>query len=701
MKKLIYMLSAVLTATLLSVSCVDTTPDTEKPDEKPDDKPNTPEVVDPVFPTSIEVSLEAGESHTLSIEPNVDWSIELKYAKESTGWFWIQDGNSQVYSLNGKAGEKIDIVVMTSDQTDYDIEHECTLDMTMGDSTVTIARFTRGTIDRTFSLAYCVVEEGDYAYSEAGSDLQYQYEAPLTAENNDIPMMWNERTKDFRRSIVIEANFEWQLLEKPEWMLVMNTVTAAANTIVEVEIEGDPKQYPLEGAEGQLVFCAKSNVEATYTFDVIIPGCEDIFSIEGFAKEINANAIGEIYSETSGIGSWIPAEIGISGYVTGIEGASVYVFSQNSEGLWEEEASWVNAAFTEWEYGGEVIQSRELTITLAENTDGARRAMVMALPANRIPLYGSALFSEDGKTVAQEYEEYVVTYISQEEPVIERLVYVADEFAMAELGTTLVYHEEHWANGAYNTEEAYTLKYISQFAFGMPSSNLKTSFDVVSWKYYDFEGQEMSSSKSWIEVISTDERTICIDMFPEKDKFSSDAQNNAGVDNMGFVVLYDENGAKAFIECIFHEQEMNGEVNDVIHFLNPDAVSGATLVQVTSENVAELTELYKDWTSDGYQKMTLGEDIMTTNTYILTYNVENPTGVELYFEGYEYDPTMEEELCVISVMPASAKSWLKHSGTEDSVTVTMTKPDTENRYGMVQLREGWTIETILYCVPAF
>ncbi len=695
MKKLVYVLSAVFAAALLSVSCVDTTPDEENPGNE------TPDVVVPNFPASVEVALEAGEKYTLTIEPNTDWSIELKYAKESTGWFWIEHSNSQVYSLNGKAGEKADIVVATADQTDYDIVHTCTLEMTMGDSTVTIANFTRGTIERVFSLSYCVMESGDYAYSEEGSELQYQYEAPLTAESNDIPMEWNERTGDYRRSLLIEANFEWQLKQKPEWMLLMKTVTGKANTKVEVEIEGDPNQYPLEDAVAELVFCAKDNADSTYTFDVTIPGCGDIFAIGGFARETEANALGEIYRETSGIGSWVPAEVGVSGVVTGIEGASVYVFTKDSEGLWTEDASWVDAILSDWVEGGAVLQDRDLTITIKENTGDVREALVMALPAKKIPLTANELFSADGKTVAEEYEDYVVTYISQDKPEIKRLVAPFDEFAMSELGTTLVFHEESWANDFYKTEEAYTLTYISKFAFGIPASSLETSFDIDSWKYYDFNGDQMKEASSWLKIDTTGTRRLCINMFPEKDKYDSDAEMNAGVNNMGFVVIYDANGPKAFIECIFHEKEMTGEVNDVIHFINPDAVTGATLVQVTSENYEQLSEQYNDWTSDGYQKMTLGEDIMNINTYILTYTDAAPTSVELYFEGYEYDPNMEEELSLISVMPSSAKSWLSHSGTEDSVTVTMTKPEKENRYGMIQLREGWTVKTILYCVPAF
>ncbi len=398
----------LLAAGLALISC------TEKPVEQ---KP-----VEPVFPAAVTKALEAGETYTLNIEPNLDWTIELKYDVDATGWFWIQDGNSEVYTVRGKAGDKAVIEVCAGEQTDFDKVRTCTLEMTMGEKTQTIATFTRGTVERTFNLAYCEVEAdgSDFVYAEdADSGFQYQYGENLTGEKPAIPLEWIIRTKSFCRSILVSANFDWQLKSKPEWLGDLGVTGAEAGETVEFIIQGDPAKYPLDDAEGELVFCAASNREATYVYTVQIPGCKDMFEISGFAAETQANKAGEIFEHNiTGEGSYADAEVGITGTVMGLDNVKLYVFAYVTDGqgsYWdnsEENVSWINANLIYPEEDA-VLKDMSLNITVAPNDGKERKACIIAIPGDKAPADAFSFFP-DGQNIDEQYKDYVVTVLKQE-----------------------------------------------------------------------------------------------------------------------------------------------------------------------------------------------------------------------------------------------------------------------------------------------
>ena len=386
-----------------------------------DDKPVEQTPVEPVFPTAVTEALEAGETYTLNVEPNVDWTVELKYDADAAGWFWIQDGNSQVYTVRGKAGDKAVIEVCAGDQTDFDKVRTCTLEMTMGEKAQTIATFTRGTIERTFTLAYCDIEAdgSDYVYNEEqGSDIQYRYGENLTGEKPAIPLEWIIRTKDFRRALLVSANFDWQLKSRPEWLGDLRVTGGKAGETVEFEIEGDPYKYPLEDASGELVFCAVANKDAAYTYMVQIPGCKDMFGISGFSSETKANETGEIFVQNiTGEGTYEDASIGVTGTVMGRDNVKLYVFAYVTDGqgsYWdnsEENVSWVNAVLT---YSGEetVLRDHALNITVSPNGGKERKACIIAIPEDKAPAEAWSFFP-DGQSIGEQYKDYAATVLIQ------------------------------------------------------------------------------------------------------------------------------------------------------------------------------------------------------------------------------------------------------------------------------------------------
>ncbi len=677
MKKSVYILAAVVSALMLMVSC-------EKPGPDGPDGPNQGgEEVVPNFPEALTVALNAGESHTLSLEPNSDWSIELKYEAASAGWFWIQDGNSQVYSLRGKADEKVEVVVFTSEQTDYDRVHECTLEMTMGEETKVIATFTRATVDRHFELSYCKTEEGDYVYSESESELMYEYNEPLSA-GGVIPMEWIERTMSYRRAILIEADFAWQLKSKPEWVDDLKITTGAAGVQVEVEVEGDPAKYPLEDTSEEIVFCAADNMDAVYTYKVSIPGCGDVFSISGFSAETQANQSGEIYKEMMGEGSWSPAELGVSGSVMGIKGAVVYAFVKDGEG-WTADGSkteWITVTLAEWEEGGAVLQDRELNIKVSANeSDVLREAMVFAMPASVAPADAAAVFSAGA--VADEYKDYVVTHLSQfaEE---KGLVAVVDPVWFADDGSSLEFMEESALNGTYGTKEAYRLTYTSEYTG--PNSNLRSSFVIASWTAYDRNGTQLDAATSWISVMTVEselaDNAFRIIMDPAKDTFTDPKHT-------GYIVLNDASGAKVTLECVFEKPESGGDTGGSVSFADHENVDGAVLKYVNSTNLTDMNAAYKELGLNFDEDLAMGYDVS-----ILTYNSASPKNVTLNVPEYSY----------IMTMPWGVE-WLTYTedtdGAQKQVTITMEDPG-DDSYAQFQLCDkSYNIHTKIYCIPAF
>ncbi len=431
---------SLFAAGLALVSCTDKI-EQEGPDSSGDSNgTGKPEEVKPVFPEAITQALEAGGSYTVELEPNADWSVELKYDAESTGWFWIKDNAGQ-FTVRGKAGEKASVTVCAGDQTDFDSVHSCTLEMTMGEETKTIATFTRGTVERTFSLVYCKVEDNgsDYMYNTTeGSDLKYEYEAAAEDGNVTIPLTWLVRTQDFRRSVLISANFDWRLKSKPEWMADLLVPSGLAGEQVEMDVEGDPMYYPLEDATGKLVFCAKDNTGAEYEFTVQIPGCRSVFSINGFSAESQANEDGEIYVRSAmGEDSWSAVDMGVTGSVLGVKGAKIYTFAYvvddpfTGSRLWDSSAdntSWIRASFGSWVQDGDnlkweeaawddnngVLQERDLNIVITKNEEEAeRQACVLVIPEDKAPAEDYMIFP-DGQTMDEKYKDYVVTVLTQD-----------------------------------------------------------------------------------------------------------------------------------------------------------------------------------------------------------------------------------------------------------------------------------------------
>ncbi len=664
--------------------------------------------IEPVFPNAITESLEAGGSYTMTIEPNKNWSLELICDSESAGWFWIEDGNSQSYSLHGLADEKVSVKVCTGEQTDFDVEHSCELVLTLDGQEKTIATFIRGTVERIISVKMCQIEEGDYAYSESG-DLNYVYEENVTA-GSVIPMVKLERTGDSRRALLVTANFDWQITVIPEFMLdqtqaATNPWRGEAGKEKEIEISVDQTKWPLEDSEGVLAFCSLVSTDPVFQCKVSVEGCKDIFEIKGFQKESKFDSEGQFFQENSisGDAYWTPAEIGATGSVIGRDNLKLYTFAYFIESQWnsywdcaEENISWLDVEFAAYEAGGNVIQDRSLTIKAAANEGKAREGMVLVMPESEAPESVYSIFP-DGQNLDSKYEKYIVTKISQaKKPVTGSYLNAIDAAWMEEDGTSLnVVTSDHWLLEQLKVNEIYSLTYTNKGAADAQSSNMNCAVEGFTSKCFDYEMTEMEEASSWLNVFTFGTGNFRVEMFPDQDKFGDAAMENDGVQHKGYIVLYEDGVAFTAIECIYNEKQNDVEEGGSVAFVNPDKVDGATLVQVTLDNFKAMNEKYSAYEID------FEEDVSYAPLYVLTYTRQQPAMAEINI------PSVSSSAQIM--LNPWGIGWLtfdepKIEGGKTQTVFRMAKPEAgDPAFGIVRIYDqGWSgQQAIIYCIPEF
>ncbi len=742
MKRYLSLLTmCLLAAGSAFVSCVEPV----EPDDT--DTPSGTETVTPVFPDAITQTIEANGTYTIELEPNVDWSIELKYDSESAGWFWIKDNDGQ-FVVRGKAGKKTSVTVCTSDKESFDVVHSCTLEMTMGEETKTIATFNRGLIDRTFSLMYCKVEESDglvydYAYNEdVDSDLKYAYEAAAGDGVVTIPLAWLERTQDYRRSVLISANFDWRLKSKPDWMKDLEITGAGAGEQVEFDLEGDPMAYPLEDTEAELVFCAKDNPDAdSFVFKVAIPGCGGIFRISGFTEETKVNVAGEIYKNTMGEDTWTDAEVGLTGSVLSQQDVKVYVFSYAEVSpldppMWDsasENIEWLTVSLAPWNEDGEVLQNRSLNLKVAENTGKERQAYVLVMPGSEAPEYDYSIFP-DGQNMDGKYAEYVVSHIVQEgvnepDPDVPEEPETGSEveFATPGIVTGAVLEHVTEENLADMKAKYPKLNQLDEQVAGNKSdvsiltytSEYPENAALVIPAHYHMDRMPGTGAEwlSYNEPVEADEKfQMLVQM----------ARPETGAAEFGFVNIFKtqtSSNPEIIIYCIPEfaaaeegpvdpdpepdpdptpdpepdpDPEPEPEITSSISFVALDQVVGATLNPVAKSNLAKMIEKYPELAGELKENV----DGMEIDVVILSYTSENPENVALNVPKYAW----------IDVKPGmDGPEWLSYSAKtvdgQKQITVEMTKPaDGQAVYGIMNFFESYTASkqtAIIYCIPEF
>ena len=507
--------------------------------EKPSEETPAPE-----FPQLIEKTVAPGESVTIPVQANLDWEISVP--ENGLQWFWIQDGAFQLYRLSGKAGEA-EVVIGVSATEEFDNDRVCEVTLTMGGESKVIARLVRPSKEKHLTVYAAVVVDGEVQFNETGDSYLYE-----TEEAESLDMIWTG--SEFRLPIKVESNYNWSI-KTPEWARVdvPSDGVGEKNLIV----YGVPSAYPLDAASGKLQFMSGEKVVKEYT--VNIPGCKDIFSykMDMSITELEFNYQGQIKVATGFIDG--PA----SGYVSGADGIRVIALSRNESGFSADAPSWLEVNVAEYDRteGADVLQQRNLTVSVALNEGDNRHAALLFLPPT-LTVAASDLF--EGTEIKEEYKQYSVpvTQLSSDQEFISMLANPSD---MAAGGATFAVSEnEDLYNRFGQTRYAYELVYTNQYA--RDNARMIFTSAVTSYKVFDENGFLSMT-------LDEDMKGGVVDMVSET------AQT-------GHVVLYGTEGnVLAVIECRFDPEEIIGEVADVA-FIG-ESVMYAPMVGATLEDVSE------------------------------------------------------------------------------------------------------------------
>ena len=211
------------------------------------------EPIVPVFPSEVETPvMESNSSQTITITPNVQWSLELSNKTD----FYIKDGEAKVYTMQGQPGEYT-ITVCAEAIEDFDADHTCDVVMTMGTEQKTIAILTVKKTDRVVKVFAAEVEDGAYVDAEEDDDDETIVYVYGTEATETLSMIYSLNA-GYTSAVKVNANFDWTVVT-PEWLQPVSGGDADADT--ELLFEIDPEKFPATGTEAEIKFVDKNNVE--------------------------------------------------------------------------------------------------------------------------------------------------------------------------------------------------------------------------------------------------------------------------------------------------------------------------------------------------------------------------------------------------------------------------------------------------------
>ena len=520
-------------------------------------KPDAPvEEVKPEFPETKEYNVAPGSSLELSFGANMDW--ELTVPENTFQWFWIQDGVFKVYRLNGRAGDQV-VTIGVSSTEEFDVDRTCDVTLKMGDKEQVIARLVRSAKEKTLTLYAAVVVDGEIQFKEDGSGYLYE-----ETEAQNLELVWTG--SDFRLPVVIEANHNWTV-KTPEWAQIDVPESGAGESAL--NILGVPSKYPLDPAEGKVQFMDGEKVLKEYA--ISIPGCKDIFSykMDMSISELEFNYAGQFRVTTGFIEG--PA----SGYISGAAASRVLAISKEGDSYSAEAPSWLALEVAEYDSaeGAEVLQERHFTVSASLNEGENRYAALFCLPPT-VTVAASELFDASG--VKAEYTQYMipVTQLSSDQEFVAML---SNPSTMATAGATFAVSEDEALKTMFGQSRyAYELVYTNQYA--RDEARMMFTSAVTSYKVFDAAQQDMTASEEFFLTVTLDEDMMggVIDMVSE-----TAAE--------GYVVFYGSTeNVLAVIKCTFDPEEVIEEVVDV-KFIG-DSEMYAPMVGATLEDVFENPE---------------------------------------------------------------------------------------------------------------
>jgi len=413
------------------------------------------------------------------------------------------------------------------------------------------------------------ITEGEFEYADGG----YVWtDEPV----EEVALVW--MGMDFRMPVMISSKCDWTL-EMPEWVDAdIDAETAGEYSVV---LTGVPSKYPLDDAEGKIVF--KVGQEVLHEIPVAIPGCRDImsFTIDMSLTELSYNAAGQLKTTTGGYET-----IDATGKVFGTKDVKVFVV-ETTGGVVAAEPSWFEVTVANYltSDGAHVLQERNITFEVEENEGFEERsAVVFFLPPSETAK-GAELFNSDA-TVKEEFAASAVNVHQLSSVYDDYLEFAsADDMTEYEFGKADDEKKAALVADFGATEHVYVLIYSAEY------SRVHMNMPVSYSSYKVFGADDKTSDKSgaadyWLQFVGNDSRNGGhFDMYMDM-TLPTEA-------SVGYVVFYDEDGGVlAIVECVspWKEEEIvtppeegQDEYEDASsYFVNASEAqnAGATLLKV-------------------------------------------------------------------------------------------------------------------------
>ena len=519
----------------------------------------TEPAVAPDFPASATVEVAAGEVYTFTIAPNTSWTLALTDA--SVSFFTLLDGESEVYRLRGEAGtHEISVCVSSFDEFDKDRTGE--LELTLGtgslQSTRTILTLTRKALARELSvlLAEYDAENENFARDEESALL---YGAAI----DQMEYIYDAYNYVYLQRFAVEANFQWVFTEVPAWFGT-NEVTEGEAGRTEIFSRVNAEAHPFTETSFELGFLDVSNPNKPElqpaTVTVTLPGCEEFCVVNRIDKEVVFDKNGAFDNNGSLV------ETGVLGDMMAPLGAKLCVAAKVEDrySFLTEDTEWITVTEelpqeASTEYG---IWSRDLTIVAAPNTEGAREAVLVAVPQSTAKTLTALeeLLTED--LTAFKEASYVVSTLKQESGLPEdfeavEAVNISDLEGWGSTFASLPTGEWPWMNSWATIPYAYKLTHTSVEAI----SDFFVNVEYASYRIFGFNGEDAEYedlSSCWIAL----EEGQLEGSTRVKMRLGEEYPNTlAGPDgeNEATIVFYNANGvAQAMIYCVLTKSSTPG-----------------------------------------------------------------------------------------------------------------------------------------------
>lgn len=562
-----------------------------------------PEVV-PNFPAQvIEANVEAGEIYKFTIEPNMDWKLNIP-SEQFALFKLILDNGKQDLVQRGKAG-KHEISVLVVDQVDFNNSYTCEISLTMGNQTQVVAKLTKGKLQRRADV-YMVkynAEEESFEQNENG-DWVYEENTTSKTDMRWSNMQWMQRIK-------VDANFNWVLQGIPTWMLT-NEITGGQSGVTELFIRVDTEKWPLDKNEYTLELCDVSSdtngdgvVNAddrlvVSTLTLSLEGCRDVMEWS-LAEELQFNSEGLYYQPSS----YDYVDI-VTGHISSPYGVELRKITWYNDRYWVADGTdyseWLTLTIDNYSEGASAeagVWKRTFTIT-AQPTPylTTRKCVIFALPAAVAAQVSSVtqLVNSDSSDLVDEYKQYIMTTITQAgtgDEVIKPISVESIDAMRATGGDFKEISTDKYPGGGKwsNIPNGYLMTYNSTKS----GSELLFGNDFVRYEIYGPQGLYDTES-CWICIEPSDMTTpdskfyrvvMRLDEGKEEDKDSGKFPNSQPTENGGneaTFIFYDANDtAYALLHCVLDPTfDPYAGLEIPIQFVNPQEAyaAGAKLERI-------------------------------------------------------------------------------------------------------------------------